>query len=297
MLLVLTGSFDGTADLVFSKLKTDAFRLNLDTFSEYEVSVQPNFWSIRNPAGHVITSITASGVWWWKASNYEAHEEKFINEEVKYVFRELYNWFRLNGKSVRGNSPDFHREMGKINILSIAQRHYPCPETWVGWGFTQTPSLSESSRVVAKSLTSGLTTTDKALFTTEVTGKQLAPQFPWYLQGLVESEADVTVFVCGQKLFAFKRDRGQLKGLDWRAEQNFDNPTEDWEYFELPTPVQLATHAFCKDLGVDWGRLDFMQSKDEYIFLEYNANGQWVFLDYENNIGLLDTVCSYLLAS
>ena len=62
MLLVLTGSFDGTADLVFGELKTKAFRLNLDTFSEYEVSVQPNFWSIRNPAGLEITSKTATGV-------------------------------------------------------------------------------------------------------------------------------------------------------------------------------------------------------------------------------------------
>ena len=195
---------------------------------------------------------------------------------------------------MRGNSPDYHREIGKINILSIAQRHYKCPETWVGWGFQKTPSLLKSGRVVTKSLSSGLITTDKALFTTEVTGKELAREFPWYLQELIESEADVTVFVCGQKHYAFKRDRGQLQGLDWRAEQNFDNPTEEWSCFDLPQSVQHATHAFCKDLGVDWGRLDFMQTGDNYVFLEYNANGQWVFLDYENRHGLLDTVCDYL---
>lgn len=294
MLLVLTGSLDGSADIVFGELKTKAFRLNHDTFAEYDVSVQPNFWSIRNPAGLEITSETATATWWWKASNYFAHDEKFIAEEVKYVFRELYNWFPLNGKPVRGNSPDYHRSMGKMNILAIAQKHFPIPNTWTGWGFKELPAWAKTERIVCKSLSSGLTTTDKALFTTEVTGKQLAPEFPWYLQGLVESDADVTVFVCGTKQFAFKRSRKDLKGLDWRAEQNFENPVDEWEFFELPLSVQNATYRFCKDLNVDWGRLDFMQSGDEYVFLEYNANGQWAFLDYENKYGILDAVCNYL---
>ena len=295
MLLVLTGSYDGTADLVFGKLKTKAFRLNLDTFSEYEVSVQPNYWRIRNPTGHEISSETATATWWWKASNYIAHDENYISEEVKYVFRELYNWFRLNGKPVKGNPPDYHRDMGKINILTIGQRHFPCPNTWVGWGFKEPPPLMEQGKVVAKSLTSGLITEDKVMFTTEVTGKGLAPQFPWYLQGLIDSEADVTVFVCGQKLFAFKRDRDQLKGLDWRAEQNFENPAGEWDLLELPLMVQNSIYRFCKELKVDWGRLDFMESDGEYVFLEYNANGQWAFLDYDNSHGLLETVCDYLL--
>lgn len=296
MLLVLTGSVDGTADLVFGELKTKAFRLNHDTFSEYDVSVQPNAWTIRNPAGLEISSKTASAVWWWKATNYFAHDEKFIAEEVKYVFRELYNWFPLNGKPVKGNTPDFHRSMGKMNILSIAQKYFPIPNTWLGWGFDKLPAWAETERVVCKSLSSGLTTTDKALFTTEVTGKKLATEFPWYLQGLVESDADVTIFVCGQKLFAFKRDRSQLKGLDWRAEQNLANTLEDWEFFELPLAVQNSTYRFCKELRVDWGRLDLMHSEGAYVFLEFNANGQWVFLDYEKKYGLLETVCKYLEA-
>jgi hypothetical protein len=280
MLLVLTGSLDGTADLIFGELKTKAFRLNHDTFAEYDVSVQPNFWSIRNPAGLEITSETATGAWWWKATNFYASDEKFIAEEVKYVFRELYNWFSLNKKPVKGNSPDYHRAMGKMNILSVAQKYFPTPHTWVGWGFKKLPAWTETERTVCKSLSSGLTTADKALFTTEVTGKQLASEFPWYLQGLVESDADVTVFVCGHKLFAFKRDRSQLKGLDWRAEQNFEEAVDEWAFFELPLAVQNATYCFCKELNVDWGRLDLMSSDGEYVFLEFNANGQWVFLDY-----------------
>lgn len=295
MLLVLTGSFDGTADLVLGELKANAFRLNFDTFSEYDVSVQPNFWSIRNPTGHQITSETTSAVWWWKAFNYFCHDEKYISEEVKYTFRELYNWFSCNGKAVRGNSPDYHRSMGKMNILGVAQRYFHVPKTWMGWGVSEPPLWGKADRLVAKSLSSGLTTTDKALFTTEITGKQLAPEYPWYLQDLIESEADVTVFVCGKQMFAFDRDRSRLKGLDWRAEQDFENPQEEWRCKPLTPKMQASIVEFCNELKVDWGRLDFMSAGEQLIFLEYNANGQWVFLDYENRYCLLDSVCSYLL--
>jgi hypothetical protein len=37
-----------------------------------------------------------------------------------------------------------------------------------------------------------------------------------------------------------------------------------------------------------------MTGRDNFIFLEFNANGQWVFLDYTGEIGLVKTVANYL---
>ena len=53
---------------------------------------------------------------------------------------------------------------------------------------------------------------------------------------------------------------------------------------------------FNKALKIDWGRIDFMGSIDELIFLEFNANGQWVFLDYSNEDGLINSVSEYLVS-
>lgn len=39
--------------------------------------------------------------------------------------------------------------------------------------------------------------------------------------------------------------------------------------------------------------MDLMQSDDSLIFLEFNANGQWVFLDYPGEDGLVNTVANY----
>jgi hypothetical protein len=93
MLLVLTGSKDGTADLLFSKIGNKGFRFNYDIFSDYSVVVRPDSWSVENPAGLKITNSTATAAFWWKAFNFFVEEEDYVAEEVKYVFREIYGWF------------------------------------------------------------------------------------------------------------------------------------------------------------------------------------------------------------
>jgi hypothetical protein len=294
LLLLITGSGDGTSDLLVSRLGKTVFRFNYDLFKDYKLAFTSHGWTIENPAGHFISSETVTTAFWWKAFNfYLLDQEKFIEEEVKYVFREIYHWCRLRGL-VRGNPHDYHNHMGKMNILSIAKNYFSTPKTLACFALAGKDMLEES-KVVAKSFTSGLTTTNKALFTTEVDLQRLDPSYPWFLQELIISESDETVFVCGENLFAFRKSRANLKGLDWRKEQDFENLTSnDWSPFDLTSDEFRKTSAFLKNLGVNWGRLDFMRRGRDLIFLEFNANGQWVFLDYQDKYGLLDTVVEYL---
>ncbi len=292
MLLVLTASYDGTSDLIFNEINDKAFRFNFDIYKEYDVELKPNFWRIRNPVGLEITSETASACFWWKVTNYKANEDEFLNEEIKYIFREIYNWF-YHRSLAKGTPPDFHNRNGKIHILSIANKYFKTPETFTGWGFNKTPNIN-SKDVVAKSLSSGLTATNRALFTTKVDVTKLHPEYPWYLQEAISAEFDTTVFICGESKYGFQRSRESLKGLDWRSEQDF-NATDEWTSRELSTKENNAIDALCNDLKVTWGRIDFLERNGELIFLEYNANGQWVFLDYENKVGLVKEVCRYLL--
>ena len=69
---------------------------------------------------------------------------------------------------------------------------------------------------------------------------------------------------------------------------------QEWFIFDLTSEQTLSIAYFAKDLKVDWGRLDLMNGRDNFIFLEFNANGQWVFLDYTGEIGLVKTVANYL---
>jgi hypothetical protein len=294
LLLLITGSEDGTSALIVQRLQKKVFRFNYDLFADYSLVFTPTFWEIKNPTGHSISSETVTSCFWWKAFNfYILDQEQFIVEEVKYVFRELYHHCRIRGL-VKGNPHDFHNHLGKINILSIARRYFKVPETLLTFQLAGLDKV-RSHEIVAKSLTSGLTTTNKALFTTKVERQKLHPNYPWFLQEMISSDSDITIFTVGDKIFAFERSRKSLKGLDWRSEQDFNNLTDQWDFFNLGRADELSVRRFLADLKVNWGRLDLMRSKNgELIFLEYNANGQWAFLDYEDKYGLLDAVLEYL---
>lgn len=283
-----------------SKLGSRAFRLNFDIFNEYSLSLTPSSWKISNPAGLEISSSTSTAAFWWKPFHYGLDIDPFIAGEVKYIFRELYGWHQRRGLC-KGNDHDFHNRFGKIYFLDLASRYFKTPGTFVGWGFGRERVVldSDSSKVVAKSLSSGLTAAKKALFTSEVDSSRLDPSFPWYLQELIDSGFDITVFVCGESRFCFQRSREDLKSLDWRSEIDLSGPPKDeWTLIEFTSAENDALQRFCEAGNIAWGRIDFMRNgAGELVFLEFNANGQWVFLDYSGKHCLVDHVCEYLLAA
>lgn len=300
MLLVLSGTIDGTCDRLMSLLGNRAFRFNFDIFHEYEVSITSAEWKITNPTGLSVSSKTSTGAFLWKPFHYGIELEKYVSGEVKYVFRELYAWHQRRG-TAKGNSSDYHNKFGKLYFLNLAKDYFVTPETFVGWGFNSSrlPEQFSHDKVVAKSLAGSTSDSGGVLFTTPVDHTRLDPKFPWFLQSLIESTYDITVFVCGDKKFCFQRDRGALKGVDWRQEIDDKAPMKDeWDRIYFNPGESKALDDFCLAASITWGRIDFLRAKSgELVFLEFNANGQWVFLDYERKNRLAETVVDYLLSS
>lgn len=297
MILLFANSEDGTADLLVRTLGTGVFRYNFDLFSQYEIEFSPSFWKVSNPAGFSISSKTVSRMFWWKAFvKSETALDNFFKEEQKYVFRELYNWGRLRGLT-RGNPPDFHNRMGKVIILDLATRFFRIPRSAVCLGRTAIASLASCSGVVVKSLSSAPTSDKRALYTSRIELNQLDEHYLWFIQEEVVSEADITVFLCGSKFFFFQKSRKKLKGIDWRAEQTLEDLNGNWELFSPSISFENRLKEFSTLLGVNWGRFDFLAEAEDPIFLEFNANGQWVFLDYSGAHGLVAEVARYLITS
>lgn len=285
---------DGTSDRIVSMLEENVFRLNFDMWSDYKILFTPERWEISSPSGHVITSESVTRSFFWKPFHYQLIEDKLIMAEIRYTFRELHGWCKLRGIN-RGTSFNFHDSLGKLNILSIAKNYFEVPKTLVTFGLCGINTLDENL-VVAKSLSSEFSNENKSLMTTLVNVDELSPYYPWYLQKKIESNWDVTIFQCGEVIFPFKRSRLNLKGLDWRTEQEADNDDQEWFPLDISTTDRKNLFALSSELKIDFGRYDFMlcSETNKLIFLEYNANGQWVFLDYHNQYGLLDQVVKYL---
>ncbi|HQR83184.1 MAG TPA: hypothetical protein PK283_09775, partial [Thiotrichales bacterium] len=128
MLLLLTGSKDGTSDRIIAMMGNQVFRLNYDLWSDYQMAFSPDGWQISNPSGRVISSDSVSRVLFWKPFDYFLTVDKLVSSEIKYVFRELYDWCVTRGM-LRGTPFYFHQKHGKINILSIAKKYFDIPKT------------------------------------------------------------------------------------------------------------------------------------------------------------------------
>lgn len=294
MLLLLTSSGDGTSDRIVARMRDSVFRYNFDQASQFSTLITPTYWEIENPVGRKISSETARRVLWWKAFVDRPDEvDPYIYSEQKYICHELYSRFTEDG-SRKGNPTTFHHLFGKLRILGIAQKYFIVPPSAFTWNRQCDEVVSQSSRIV-KSLSSALMADGRSLFTTDVSNRGLDPAFPWFCQSKVDATHDVTVFMVGENLFGFTRDRSALKGLDWRSEQNFYGDVEEWFPFQLREQDIKALLTLASELSVDWGRFDLMLDQNgNLVFLEFNANGQWVFLDYHDKHGLLDAVVTYL---
>jgi len=289
-------SGDGTSDKIVSEYGSEnVFRFNFEMWKAYEVSYSPDYWSITNPVGHTITSESATVAFWWKTFTAAPPLDKHTLAEIKYFLKDLYGWFISRGLA-KGNAPDFHNKFGKLNILSFAKEYFAIPPTLFSIGLKPSVEL-EGKKLITKSLASVLTEENNLLVTTAIPSiESLDPEFPWLLQEEIDSDWDVTIFQCGERLFPFKRSRSELKGLDWRTEQTFFYEKQEWFPLDLESDQEANLLGLSSDLGIEFGRYDFMIDKasGELVFLELNATGQWVFLDIENKYGLLSHVVEWL---
>lgn len=297
MFLVITGSRDGTVSQLIENGLSPVFRLNFDLYQDYSLAFTPSGWSITDPSGRKITSETVTICFWWKAFSYKpATTDKLLLSEIKYTFKELYSWCKIRNLC-KGNAPWWHNECGKINILKIASKYFSVPSTIVTWDHCGIKDANFSSNlVVAKTLDTVLSSEGKAIFAQTVDIKKTDPRHQWFFQEEVKGKWDITVYFIGKRCFAFKRDRSNLCGLDWRAEQDLTDENEEWIPFNLTNRDNTSLIHLSEDLKIESGRYDFMldEAKDELVFLEYNANGQWLFLDYRKKHGLLDATIDWL---
>ena len=292
-----TNSFDGTSDLVVRELGPEnVFRFNFDLWSDYELSIEPGGFELRDPSGRTLRPEDVAKVYWRKPIQVrELFPEKalsadriYAEEELWYAVRDVVNLLWQEGKVVLVE-PLAENRIGKFVQMRVAEDLFEVPP----WRFLRgSPQrLAAGKQSVVKSLTLGRVAERSVIYATKVREEELDPNEPWFLQDCVEAEADVTVvFVRGQLFpFELKRDFTDLS-VDWRVvslEPRFSN----WVHFSLPAPLEAAIRAYMGRLSLDYGRLDLLRRPSgEYVFLEVNPHGEWGWLDPKGRIGVLKAI-------
>lgn len=141
-----------------------------------------------------------------------------------------------------------------------------------------------------------------SIFTCPITEEHLdalqdAKWAPSIYQELIPKRFDIRVTCVGSKLFtaAIHSQTDPAAEVDWRRTENPELPHSS---IELPAQIADQIRKLMQCLQLEFGCIDLVLTPDnEYVFLEVNPSGQWLWLDDQLNLGISDAVADWLSES
>ena len=108
---------------------------------------------------------------------------------------------------------------------------------------------------------------------------QRAHNCPIILQEYIEKDFELRITIVGNKTFAcaIHSQKSKKTSEDWRR---YDIDNTPHEIFDLPRDINDKLVSLVKHLGLVFGCIDMIVTpKGEFVFLEINPNGQWLWIE------------------
>jgi glutathione synthase/RimK-type ligase-like ATP-grasp enzyme len=118
---------------------------------------------------------------------------------------------------------------------------------------------------------------------------------PTILQPYVEKAYELRCVVIGERIFSAKLNSqaNEVTRKDWRAA---DLETElEHDVYELPGHVEAALRRLMRSFEINFASIDMIVTPDdEFVFLDLNPNGQWLWLEIELGLPLVASMADLL---
>lgn len=119
-------------------------------------------------------------------------------------------------------------------------------------------------------------------------------QAPTIFQPYIDKLTELRCVVIGDKIFSAKINSqdSEVTRLDWRGGDC------QHETFELPKQVKMSIQRMMGSFGINFASLDMILTPEgEFVFLELNPNGQWLWLEEELGLPLVSSMADLLLSN
>jgi len=286
MLLLLTNSLDGTADVLVglcAERGQPVFRFNIDLWASYRFAWAPDGFAIADPSGRVAASQDVAACLWRRPSLREASgwvggdpsAREATEAELHALMREIAEWARAR-RLLRLIEPNGPRRVGRLAQMRVAQEFFAVPDWSVGWGVRWPAGLRMVKRLTTEPL--GVER-DRQIYVQSVEAERLSPDWPWLTQAIAPGTRDATALYVAGRVFAFEmqQTRAELGVEDWRTRVGAH--ADVWRPWTAPPGFAERVDAYMRRLGLRFGRLDFLSGDGGPTFLEVNPNGQFGWLD------------------
>lgn len=282
MILLLTTSYCFTASAigkVFGQMSVPTFRLNIDRYWEYKFLFADDEFEIIDMHGAVLHSSDVSHVVMYKAqlpvdeafaADAKVCEAKWVRSTLNYVTYCIARW-AVQHSCLKLWTP-YEMLYPKTFQMAVARKYFIVPEYKIHWGFAMEPK-----DVIVKSLV-GRPLDNKGSFYAKIQNiNSLSPKYPWFTQEIALGNRDATVlFINGNvHSYQFATERNGL--TDWRTTQGTE--ANQWKSWNCGDEFECKVRAYMHDIGLKFGRLDFVIGGSAPQFLEVNPCGQFGWLD------------------
>ena len=117
---------------------------------------------------------------------------------------------------------------------------------------------------------------------------------PVFSQEYVEKLYEHRVMVIGKKVLCCRIDSqaSEMTRIDWR---HYDFKNVEHIKIELPKKVQKSLLMLMRELGLQYGAIDLIETKDnDFVFLEINPSGQWEWISKFAGLSISEAVADML---
>ncbi|WP_223560131.1 hypothetical protein [Chryseobacterium lathyri] len=115
---------------------------------------------------------------------------------------------------------------------------------------------------------------------------------PCIFQQYIEKEVELRITVIGENIFiaGVYSQTDEMSKVDWRkGHLKFHTTT-------IPKNVEKMCLELVKELNIKFGAIDMIKDKNgNYIFIEINPNGQWVWIENETGLDISNALIDELL--
>lgn len=314
MVLILTQDFDPTADPVVKSLTSrgaEVIRVDLSYFPSKLVFTTSDFDGERRQLlhrGRRIDLDSLSAVWYRRPTAFSFNpamseaEQQFARSEALHGIGGILR--STDCLWVNRPEVDAVAEL-KPYQLSVAKRlGFRAPRTLITNDPEEVRALVTAADrpVVYKAFSAGVIHYPggfpTGLYTT-VVGDEVLEHLDrvrhtlCIFQEYVEKAYEVRLTVIGNTYFPVVIDSQSMPttSVDWRGE----NLLPYGPYQPLPEDVVERTQALLRELDVVYAAVDFIVTPSgEYVFLEVNPGGQFMWMQYDLDLPLSDTIADLL---
>jgi glutathione synthase/RimK-type ligase-like ATP-grasp enzyme len=142
-------------------------------------------------------------------------------------------------------------------------------------------------------------TGSKIIYTNKVSKENmknvdLVSQHPSLFQEYIDKEFEIRIVTIGNESIgtAIYSQNSEISKVDYRK---YDFENVRYEHINLPDNVKNFCSSMLKEYNLHFGVFDFIYSKNkDYVFLELNPNGQWLWLEHLSKFKISEKLGAYL---